>query len=295
LKRIMKMSVEERKQNAPTPIALAVHLTHDDKLRSSIKLLLPQNDLSLDQFCAFAAEYLYSKTALLSECSYENLKSCVFSAARYGFILGGDFTQGDIIVRNRTAKFEVGFRGIRELAFRSGLIRGMIEGVVYEGEKFTCDLGNVTNPISHEPDFDREHEKIKGVYILTIYNNGIKSVHIMGHGEMKTLQAEAKTKSNDRAWQYSPWCKHLKEMCFKTLAKRAGKQIPFKVNSINTSNLLSEAIMQHKEEREEFEKIIASEKDKPQKGGTSFIDDVISGDETISDVETEEVSVDNAE
>ena len=297
------MSVEENKKNAPAPIVLATKLMNDETLRNSVKRLLPIGDVSLDQFCASSAHYLVQKGALnqpgsLAECSFEDLKNCIFEGARYGFIIGGAFTHADIIVRNRKPKLEIGMHGIRELAFRSGLIKSMEGAVIYEGDIFKCNLGDDVSPIFHQPDLTRHPEKVVGVYILTIYTNGVKKVQVMGEPEMKSLQAEAKAKNSDKAWPYSPWNRFLAQMCLKTLLKRASKQIPFKANNANTFQLLHEAISSEKEEKDDIETPNTKVPEKTRKDALEFINEVIIPDEiTVEeieiDAETGEVLEDN--
>lgn len=281
---------------ASSPLVLATKLINDEALRNSIKRLLPLADISLEQFCASAAHYLVQKAVpslhgSLADCAFEELKHCILDGARYGFIIGGPFTHADIIVRNKKPKLEIGMHGIRELAFRSGLIKSMEGAVIYEGDIFKCNLGDDVNPIFHQPDLTRNPEKIVGVYILAIYNNGVKKVQVMGEPEMKALQAEAKGKNSDKSWPYSPWNRFLSQMCLKTLLKRACKQLPFRPNTAHPLNMLDEIIFSEKDDVHP----ISSSKIEEVKAThpLSFIDEIITDKEkTEKNISGEDNTID---
>jgi len=268
-----KEEKKEEKKTAPGSIKLATHLINEESLRTSISRLLPVGDVTLDQFCAYSAQYLVQKSdssvhGNLSQCSYDDLVSCIFEGARWGLIIGGTFSHADIIVRNYKPKLELGMHGIRELSFRSGLIKAMEGSVVYEGDTFKCNLGDLHNPVFHGVSLSRNSTKALGIYILVSYTNGITKAHVMGEPEMNSLQQEMKTKSTDKAWPYSPWNRFLSQMCMKTLLKRAGKQIPFKANSA-----LHAALDYETDDHEETTSVVKKNSDK-RKDPLEFINEV---------------------
>lgn len=92
----------------------------------------------------------------LLECTQLSIISCVMKAAELGLELSGPLGQAYMIPRyngrtkQKEATFQIGYKGLMDLTYRSGLSQSVQVRVVYQGDEFSYRLG--TRPrIIHVP------------------------------------------------------------------------------------------------------------------------------------------------
>ena len=116
----------------------------------------------------------------------------------------------------------IGYRGLIELAVRSGEVTSIEARVVYAGEVFDPHYG--TEPrIDHQPRFDVSHEpsNVVAVYAVAHRREGPPSFDIMSRKEVAAIEAKSKARGG-------PWSDPAfwSEMARKTITKRLCKYLP---------------------------------------------------------------------
>jgi recombination protein RecT len=174
-------------------------------------------------------------TPEIAACTPPSVVAAAYACARLGLtpdpILGHIY----IIPRNvkirvynqpdrweKQANIQIGYKGMIELARRSGIVRSINTEVVYDGDGFRYWSDENGKHIRHEPKIDRE----EGARPLAVYcvaelaGGGWPQVEVMPWGEVQRIRqkfADEKSKA---------WISNEVEMGKKTVVRRASKLWP---------------------------------------------------------------------
>lgn len=138
-----------------------------------------------------------------------------------------------------------GYRGLVDLARRSGAAMMVEARVVYKGEQFAVEYG--TDPkIVHAPRFDaqRTDDNIVAVYAVATMSHGqaIPGSHmtvqeISRQFEVMTFQEIVAIRSRSKSGGAGPWVTDFAEMAKKTVVKRLMKMLPLSPELANAIEL----------------------------------------------------------
>lgn len=158
----------------------------------------------------------------LQKCTEESIMSAAFKSASLKLPIEPTLGRAYIIPYGDTASLQIGYKGIRELAIRSGLYTKIRAVEVYEDEL------DYYNPITGDVKFTdiktwkfREDPKKSpiGYYAFFIMNTGFEANVYMSKAEVEkhaTKFSQAyKSKKKD-----SPWFQDFDKMACKTVLKR---------------------------------------------------------------------------
>ncbi len=122
--------------------------------------------------------------------------------------------------------FQMGYKGLKELAYRTGEIKSINGELVFEGDTFDVDFGT-DRKLTHKPSFDvdrTDFSKVTHVYITVVLVNGEKPFFVMTKAEIEKIREAAKKKNGGKD---SPaWRDWWDQQALKTAMKRATKQLP---------------------------------------------------------------------
>lgn len=127
---------------------------------------------------------------------------------------------------NRTGKYEaqfqMGYKGMVQLAQRSGMVNGITANLVFPEDEFEVDMAQ--QKISHKPDWsiDRtDWSKATAVYASASLPNGGLVFDVLSRSEVDKVRKVVKAKSSD-----APWETWEEMMVKKTAVKRLTKMLP---------------------------------------------------------------------
>lgn len=123
----------------------------------------------------------------------------------------------------------IGYRGMIDLARRSGMVSSINAFAVYEGDHFRYELG--LNPsIEHvpSPDCDEDPAKLTHVYAVAKVQGEPQFV-VLTRKQVDKVRASSRGAQS----QYSPWTSHFAEMALKTAIRRLAKYLPQSVEVAN--------------------------------------------------------------
>lgn len=129
-------------------------------------------------------------------------------------------------------QFQVGYKGLKELALRSGQIMTLNAELVFEGDQFEVTLGT-ERTLVHKPDYDvdrTDYKLVTHAYATAKLANGESTFHVMTRKEIDKVQATAQAKTTD-----APWVKWPEAQARKTVLKAFTKVLP----SSTTDNRLA--------------------------------------------------------
>jgi len=124
----------------------------------------------------------------------------------------------------------IGYRGMLDLARRSGQVISINAYEVYESDTFDVAFGLEPN-IVHKRDLKNGGTgELIAVYAVAKLKDGGTQFEVMSKRQIDDICNEALGKiKNDVAKQYSPWSKHYIEMAKKTVIRRLFKYLPVSI------------------------------------------------------------------
>lgn len=155
------------------------------------------------------------RTPKLAECSQESFFKCLLDLSAMG--LEADGRRAHLIPYGTDCTLIVDYKGIVELAYRSGFVANIHADVVCENDIFECNLGEVTR---HHVDYRQPRGKPFAAYCIVTLRDGTKKAEVMTRDEIEGVR------SRSRAGTKGPWVTDWNEMAKKTVFRRVSKWIP---------------------------------------------------------------------
>lgn len=218
----------------------------DENLRAALVKMLPKH-VSLERLCAVALNAA-SQNPLLLQCSSNSIIRALLAGAQLGLEPGGPLGAAYMVpYRTKSGAYEAqlipGYRGLIELARRSGVVKHIEARCVYSMDECRIEYG--LNPtIEHEPSFV-DDDKLQMVYAIAILSDGSKIFEVMTKLQVEAIRARSKAK------EFSPWNTDYEEMAKKTVVRRLCKYLPLSVelsSALELENNAEEGLIQHIEE-----------------------------------------------
>ena len=199
--------------------------------KTQIQQALPPGGIEAERFSQIAM-MLFERTPQLLTCTRESLIGAVVEAAKLGLSLDSTLGQAYLIPYNDRKKnitravLIPGYRGLTELAMRSGQVHAVWAEVVREGD--LCEERQGTDPgLLHKapPIFERndaylDKNKIQGAYACARLANGMTVHCLMSKAEIEAIRQQSPGRNS------TPWLQHYAEMSKKTPVRRLCKMLP---------------------------------------------------------------------
>lgn len=168
-----------------------------------------------------------SVTPQLAECTPASFIGAMMNAAQLGVEPNTPLGQAHLIpYRNKgvlEVQFQLGYKGLVDLAYRSGDVAVIQAHVVYANDTFEYEFG-LEPKLRHIPASKDRGEPVK-VYAVFKTKSGGYGYEVMS---MDDVKAHAKKYSKSYGSSYSPWSTNFEEMAKKTVLKRCLKLCPMK-------------------------------------------------------------------
>lgn len=214
--------VAERKR----PATIAGLLT-DPAIKAQMALALPKH-MTADRLARIALTEV-RKVPALSRCDQASFLGAIMQCASLGLEPGGALGHAYLLpFENRKkgiteVQFIVGYRGMIDLARRSGQIISIEARTVHQADKFRVALG-LEPKLEHEPAWDAEDRgPLRFVYAVAKLHGGGVQFEVMSRAEIEKVRAQSK------AGQSGPWVSHFDEMAKKTVIRRLFKFLPVSI------------------------------------------------------------------
>lgn len=163
----------------------------------------------------------------LASCTPASFLGAMMNAAQLGLEPNTPLGQAYILpYQNKgtlEAQFQIGYKGLIDLAYRSGEVELVQAHIVYANDKFEVQLGLEPKLVHVPADKDRG-EAIK-VYAMFKTKSGGYGFEVMS---MDAIRLHAEKYSKAYKSGYSPWSTNFEEMAKKTVLKKCLKYAPLK-------------------------------------------------------------------
>lgn len=201
-----------------------------EKNKNQIAMALPKH-LTPDRMIRVALT-AFSRTPQLQECTTISILGCVIQASELGLELTGPLGQAYMVPRwnknigAKEATFQVGYRGLMDLAYRSGRVSSFAAHCVHERDVFDFQLG--TRPfLRHKPTMDGDRGNVIAVYAVLTMKDGAADFEVMSTAD---VNAHRDRYADKKAGDFSPWKTAWEEMAKKTVIRRLAKRAPMCVD-----------------------------------------------------------------
>lgn len=175
-----------------------------------------------------------NKTPKIAECSQTSLAQALMTAAELGLDVSGTLGSAYLIPYGNTCQLIVGYRGLIDLARRSGNIVSIEAHVVHAADTFAVRLGT-DSVIQHVPNFAGDRGEVVAVYAVAKLRDGGLQFDVMTRDDVEKIRAKS------RAGKAGPWVDHWNEMAKKTVVRRLCKYLPLSVEMEKAMQLDADA------------------------------------------------------
>jgi recombination protein RecT len=214
---------------------------------AQIAKALPRH-LTADRLIRIATTEL-RKIPKLAQCSPQSFLGAVIQCAQLGLEPGSALghvyiipfdkwvkKNGAWVLAETVATVILGYRGMIDLARRSGQIESIEAWPVYIGDRFECTLGLDPNLI-HAPDWENAgrtvSDNLRFVYAVAKLKDGGKQFAVMSRAEVEMIRDRTFAKNRVDAAKYDgPWKTDFEQMALKTVVRRLFKFLPVSVEMV---------------------------------------------------------------
>ena len=186
-------------------------LLNSDAIRAQIARALPSH-LTADRFLRVATTTLL-RTPKLAECDQASFMQAMLDCSALG--LEPDGRRCHLIPYGKTCQLIIDYKGLIELAKRSGEVISWKAQTVCEHDRFAWKNGEV----HHEIDYFSDRGKARAYYSFVRLRTGETDTEVMTRSEVESIRGRSK------ASQAGPWVSDFDEMAKKTVMRRHSKRL----------------------------------------------------------------------
>lgn len=224
-----------------------------EKMKPQFQMALPKH-LTPDRLLRVAMTAIQNTPKLL-ECDRQSLYSAIMKAAQLGLEPDGILGQAYLIPFSKSYKdgtqwkkrmevqFIPGYKGLIDLARRSGEVSNIIAKEVCEKDKFAITWQEQP-PFIHEQQPSGDRGKVIGFWALAHFKDGGFHWDYMSYDEIIAIRNQSsgwKSAVEYKKEKDSPWEKNFVEMGKKTVIRRIAKFLPMSVQRAAAMDELQEA------------------------------------------------------
>ena len=173
------------------------------------------------------------KAPALLKCSPESFYGAVLQCAALGLEPGSalghcyllPFGNGKDRAGRPNAQLIIGYRGMIDLARRSGQIISLQAWTVHAQDTFNYQLG-LDPDIQHVPASTADRGPVTHVYAVAKLKGGGVQFEVMSRAEIE------KVRSTSKAGNSGPWASHWEEMSKKTVIRRLFTYLPVSIEAV---------------------------------------------------------------
>jgi recombination protein RecT len=169
-----------------------------------------------------------SSNPKLQETTPQSFMGAMMTAAQLGLEPNTPLGQAYLIpFKNKgrlECQFQLGYKGLIDLAYRSGAVTIIQAHTVYENDEFEFEFG-LEPKLHHVPTQDADKGNPEWFYAMFRTKDGGFGFDVMS---VEDVKAHAAKYSQSYGSSYSPWKTNFEEMAKKTVLKKVLKYAPLK-------------------------------------------------------------------
>jgi len=207
-------------QRKPKPsMTLRDHLESPGFAQQMAKVL-PQH-LTPERMARVAATAM-TRIPKLAQCDQASFFSAMLTLSQIG--LEPDGRLAHLIPYGTTCQLIIDWKGLAQLAYRSGMVSTLHADVIHAGDLFEYDCGEIAKHVPHFLRVDSAKPKsageVVGAYAIAKMKDGSKMAVVLSEEEIDGIRKRSKAASS------GPWVTDRNEMRKKTAFRRLSKWLP---------------------------------------------------------------------
>ena len=210
-----------------------MEILNSEGMKKQFAAALPKH-IESERFVRIALTQLRQNPALM-QCSPESLLGALMQSAQLGLepgIMGQSYL---IPFKNNKlgtteCQFQIGYKGLIELARRSGQIETIVANEVCENDTFEYEYG-FEEKLVHKPMIKGERGQSYAYYAYATLKDGGRSFVVMSKADIDRIRT-----TYSKAKYGSPWETEYNAMAKKTVIKQLMKYLPVSIELIEKFN-----------------------------------------------------------
>lgn len=208
-----------------------------DKVRNILEKMGPQlaralpRHLTPDRMTRIALTELRKVPKLLT-CTPESFCGAIMACSQLGLEPGSALGQIYLIPYGKEVQVQLGYKGMIELARRSGQIVSLSAHEVYEKDFFEFEYG-LDEKLKHIPSLE-DRGKLIAVYAVAKFVGGGHQIEVMSKSDVDKIRATSKSGNS------GPWLSFYSEMAKKTVVKKLFKYLPISIEKLQLATALDD-------------------------------------------------------
>ena len=222
------MSTKAITPNKPISERTLGSLMSDPKIKAQMALALPKH-MTADRLARIATTEM-RRVPALAKASPESFLGAIMQCAQLGLEPSNGlghaylipFGNGQDKQGRRNVQLIIGYRGMIDLARRSGQILCISARAVYEHDEFSFAYG-LHEDLKHTPGEEGDSGALTHVYAVARLKDGGVQFEVMSRKQVEAIRAQSQAGKN------GPWVSHFEEMAKKTVIRRLFKYLPVSI------------------------------------------------------------------
>lgn len=197
-----------------------------EKYKSQIAMALPRH-MTPERMMRIVLTTVQRNPSLL-QCSPESIFGCVVEASQLGLEPDGILGHAYLVpfhnkhTRRKECQLIPGYKGLVDLARRSGQLVSIFAHVVYEKDEFDFEYG-LDLKLRHKPSSEANPGPVIAAYAVAKLKDGGVQFDVMWRHQIDRIRARSQSSGN------GPWVTDYEEMAKKTVVRRLCKLLPASV------------------------------------------------------------------
>ncbi|EED5540305.1 recombination protein RecT [Salmonella enterica subsp. enterica serovar Saintpaul] len=222
----------QKTQGARTPTAVknnndVISFINQPSMKEQLSAALPRH-MTAERMIRIATTEI-RKVPALGDCDTMSFVSAIVQCSQLGLEPGGALGHAYLLPfgnkneksGKKNVQLIIGYRGMIDLARRSGQIASLSARVVREGDDFSFEFG-LEEKLVHRPG-ENEDAPVTHVYAVARLKDGGTQFEVMTRKQIELVRAQSKAGNN------GPWVTHWEEMAKKTAIRRLFKYLPVSI------------------------------------------------------------------
>lgn len=224
LKQQVQTTQQNQVANQPKPQTIEDYMK---KMAPAMAQALPKH-MDIDRLTRLAMTTIRT-TPALKDADVGSLLGAVMQAAQLGLEPGlmGHCYLLPFNNKNKGIKevqFIIGYKGMIDLARRSGHIKSIYAHAVYSNDEFDYELG-LESKLVHKPTMNADKGEFVGAYAVAHFKDGGYQFEFMSKADIEKRKGRSKVANS----KFSPWTSDYEEMAKKTVVRHMWKYLPISV------------------------------------------------------------------
>jgi recombination protein RecT len=208
-----------------------------DKVRGLLEKMMPQIERALPKHLTPERMTRIALTELrkipkLLQCNPESFCGAIMACSQLGLEPGNSLGQIYLIPYGKEVQIILGYKGMIELARRSGQIVSLSAHEVFENDTFEFEYG-LEEKLKHVPNLE-DRGKLIAVYAVSKFVGGGHQIEVMSKQDVDKIRGRSKSGNS------GPWATDYNEMAKKTVLRKQFKYLPISIEKIHMVNELEE-------------------------------------------------------